>query len=98
MLGGRVFVAAALLGMRVLAKAMGSLFVVLKYVGGAYLTWLGASLLRSKEAQDHNLPMLLDWIADYETRTDGFYLSDHRELFDSHRGQKQELKSKLEAR
>jgi threonine/homoserine/homoserine lactone efflux protein len=47
-LGDLVFVALAILGMSFLAETMGSLFAVLRYAGGAYLIWLGGTLLRSK--------------------------------------------------
>ena len=46
--GDLIFVSLTLLGMSVLAESMGAFFAVLKYVGGAYLIWLGYSLLRSK--------------------------------------------------
>jgi adenylate kinase family enzyme len=46
----------------------------------------------SKEAQDANLPMLIDWIRAYETRTDEFSLRAHRALFDSFTGEKRELR------
>jgi len=36
--------------MSVIAETMGAFFTVLKYVGGAYLIWLGFSLLRSKNS------------------------------------------------
>lgn len=46
-LGDLIFVALSILGMGYLAETMGSFFVILRYVGGAYLIWLGFSLLRS---------------------------------------------------
>ncbi|WP_394173899.1 hypothetical protein [Thalassotalea litorea] len=42
----------------------------------------------SKLAQDENLPMLLDWIKDYESRTDTFSLASHQALYDSFSGEK----------
>ncbi|MGM0633646.1 MAG: LysE family translocator [Pseudomonadota bacterium] len=42
-----LFVVLAVLGMTALAEVLGGLFVVLRYLGGAYLLWLGFSLLRS---------------------------------------------------
>jgi adenylate kinase family enzyme len=45
----------------------------------------------SKQAQDANLDMLLDWIRDYETRGDVFSLAAHRALFDGFAGDKHEL-------
>jgi Putative threonine efflux protein len=49
--GDLVFVVMALLGMTVLAAAVGSLFSVFKYAGGIYLIWLGVKLLKSKETE-----------------------------------------------
>ncbi len=46
--GDLVFVFFALLGMTALAEVMGSLFLILEYLAGAYLIWLGIGLLRSK--------------------------------------------------
>ena len=47
-LGDLVFVALAILGLHAIAETMGSLFAVVRYAGGAYLVWLGMSLLRSR--------------------------------------------------
>lgn len=46
-IGDLMFVALAILGMGFLAETMGSFFVILRYVGGAYLVWLGFGLIRS---------------------------------------------------
>lgn len=46
--GDLVFVAIALFGMSLLAEWLGIFFSVIKYCGGAYLIWLGFSLLKSK--------------------------------------------------
>ena len=51
---------------------------------------------QSKEAQDANLAMLMDWIRGYETRTDELSLHAHRQLFDGFSGNKCELKSRVE--
>ena len=48
-LGDLVFVVLAILGMSFLAESMGGFFVVLRYIGGGYLIWLGFGLLRSKK-------------------------------------------------
>ena len=48
----------------------------------------------TKEAQDANLPMLIGWIRDYETRRDVFSLAAHRALFDGFAGAKLELASR----
>lgn len=45
-----LFVALAITGMSVIAEAMGSFFVVLRYAAGAYLIWLGVQLIRSRRA------------------------------------------------
>ncbi len=47
--GDLIFVTIAIMGMSALAIAMGSLFSVFKYAGGAYLIWLGIKLLGSKK-------------------------------------------------
>ena len=45
----------------------------------------------SKEAQDRMLDFLLGWVREYETRTDEFSLTRHRELFDRFEGEKVEV-------
>jgi adenylate kinase family enzyme len=45
----------------------------------------------SKQAQDANLAMLLEWVRAYETRSDEFSLRAHRTLFDGFAGAKREL-------
>lgn len=47
-LGDVLFLMLALLGLSVLAQTMGSLFMLIKYLGAAYLIWLGYTLLKSK--------------------------------------------------
>ncbi|MEM1189117.1 MAG: AAA family ATPase [Pseudomonadota bacterium] len=42
----------------------------------------------SKAAQDANLPMLLDWISEYETRTDEFSAGAHEQLYERFCGKK----------
>ena len=42
----------------------------------------------SKEAQDANLTMLIDWIAQYDSRTDTFSKSAHQKLYESFQGDK----------
>lgn len=46
--GDIFFVLLAIFGLSVLAETMGNLFVLVKYLGGAYLIWLGIELWRSK--------------------------------------------------
>ena len=43
---------------------------------------------KSKEAQDENLNMLINWISQYETRHDTFSKSAHESLFNSFIGPK----------
>lgn len=45
----------------------------------------------SKQAQDANLEMLIEWVRNYATRKDEFSLFDHRRVFDSFTGKKLEL-------
>ena len=42
----------------------------------------------SKQAQDANLDMLIDWIKEYENRTDTFSKQSHQALYDSFNGTK----------
>lgn len=46
-LGDLIFILLAVLGLSTIAETMGSLFLVIKYLGGAYLLWYGFSLLTS---------------------------------------------------
>ena len=50
--GDLVLIALVLLGLSVLAETMGIFFAILKYAGGAYLIWLGYSLLRANTGSD----------------------------------------------
>ena len=47
-LGDLVFIVLAIYGLSIVAETMGALFVVIKYMGGAYLLWLGFSLITEK--------------------------------------------------
>lgn len=49
-LGDLIFVLLAVLGMTALAELLGSLFLALRYLAGAYLIWFGITLLRSGAA------------------------------------------------
>ena len=42
----------------------------------------------SKEEQDKNLDMLIDWVKDYETREDEFSLKSHMSLYELYKGEK----------
>ena len=46
--GDLIFVFLAVLGMAALAEALGSFFLILRYLAGGYLIWFGISLMRSK--------------------------------------------------
>jgi len=46
--GDLIFMTMAILGMTALAEQMGTLFVVIKYLAGAYLIWFGIGLIRSR--------------------------------------------------
>ena len=46
--GDFVFIVLAVYGLSAMAEIMGGLFAVVKYFGGAYLIWLGVTLLRTK--------------------------------------------------
>lgn len=45
--GDTIFIVLAIFGLHLLAEAMGETFVFIKYLGGAYLIWLGVRLWRS---------------------------------------------------
>lgn len=51
----------------------------------------------SKDAQDANLAMLIDWIRQYETREDTFSEAAHQALFDDFQGQKHMLTTAVSA-
>ncbi|WP_417863165.1 LysE family translocator [Vreelandella venusta] len=46
--GDLIFVLLAVLGMTALADVVGSFFLILRYLAGAYLIWFGICLMRSK--------------------------------------------------
>lgn len=48
--GDLIFVFLAVLGMAALAEVMGSLFLILRYLAGAYLIWFGINLLKAKSS------------------------------------------------
>ncbi|MEQ9462144.1 MAG: shikimate kinase [Haliea sp.] len=50
----------------------------------------------SRAAQDANLPMLLDWIAQYPERDDVLSLAAHRQFFEAFPRRKQELTDNAE--
>jgi threonine/homoserine/homoserine lactone efflux protein len=46
--GDIIFILISILGLSLLAESMGDMFVLVKYLGGTYLVWMGISLLRTK--------------------------------------------------
>lgn len=52
----------------------------------------------SQQAQDKNLKMLIDWVAEYEVREDEYSLVAHRRVFEAFAGQKVELNSNESAK
>lgn len=52
-LGDLAFILLAIFGLSSVAEAMGSLFVIVKYLGAAYLLWLGYTLLTSKNVSEN---------------------------------------------
>jgi len=49
--GDIIFILIAILGLSLLAETMGDLFVLVKYLGGVYLVWLGTGLLIAKPGE-----------------------------------------------
>jgi threonine/homoserine/homoserine lactone efflux protein len=47
--GDLIFVCLAILGMAAVAELMGGFFIIVRYLAGAYLIWVGVSLLRSRQ-------------------------------------------------
>ena len=47
----------------------------------------------SKEAQDKNLEMLIDWISQYPVRIDTFSEDSHKKLYKEYKGKKREITS-----
>ena len=47
-LGDFIFIILAIYGLAAIAETMDSLFVLVKYLGSAYLIWLGIELMRSR--------------------------------------------------
>jgi threonine/homoserine/homoserine lactone efflux protein len=50
-LGDLVFILLAILGMSVVAEAMGNMFMIIKYLGASYLLWLGFTLITLKSSK-----------------------------------------------
>ena len=49
-LGDLIFILLAIFGLSVVAETMGSLFMIVKYLGATYLLWLGYTLIASKNS------------------------------------------------
>ena len=47
-LGDLLFILLAIFGLSFIAETMGSLFIIIKYLGATYLLWLGYTLITSK--------------------------------------------------
>jgi threonine/homoserine/homoserine lactone efflux protein len=54
-LGDLVFIGFAILGLSAIAEAMGTFFVVVRCLGGAYLLWIGYSLLTAKGSPTYTI-------------------------------------------
>ncbi len=52
---------------------------------------------RSKDEQDRNLSMLINWVQDYFARDDDFSHASHRRIFDRFEGEKVEFISNRQA-
>ncbi|MDF1663759.1 MAG: AAA family ATPase [Planctomycetota bacterium] len=50
----------------------------------------------SKEAQDANFEMLVNWIGQYDQRADCFSQSAHTKLYESYKGKKSRLRTRKE--
>lgn len=50
-IGDIVFILIAVFGLSILAEQMGDLFDLVKYLCGAYLVWLGVTLLRARSSE-----------------------------------------------
>lgn len=49
--GDILFILIAILGLSLLADSMGDMFILVRYLGGAYLVWMGISLLLAKPGE-----------------------------------------------
>lgn len=66
--GDLVFLLMAVFGLAVMAEALGNFFVIVKYLGAAYLIYLGIKLWRSKpQAVGVEEVKQKSWIANYLT-------------------------------
>ncbi len=49
-----VFLLLAIFGLTLVAQSLGSLFIIVKYIGALYLTWLGYTLLTSRPGAEES--------------------------------------------
>ena len=59
-LGDLVFTLLAIFGLSIVAETMGSLFMVIKYLGAVYLLWLGFTIITSKSSVDITAERLME--------------------------------------
>ncbi len=65
--GDLIFMVMAIYGLAAVAEMMGSLFNVVKYVGAAYLVWLGIGLLRAESK-----PVEVEGVVEHSWRANFF--------------------------
>ena len=79
--GDFIFIILAIYGLSAIAETLGSLFVLVKYLGGAYLIWLGIQLWRAR-SQFSELAEVEEssWLSNFLT---GLFitLADHKAIF-----------------
>ena len=79
--GDFIFIILAIYGLSAIAETLGSLFVLVKYLGGAYLIWLGIQLWRAR-SQFSELTEVEEssWFSNFLT---GLFitLADHKAIF-----------------
>lgn len=51
----------------------------------------------SKQAQDNNLAMLINWITQYKERNDTFSMAAHQQFFEQYNGSKRMISNNLES-
>ncbi|MFM2479914.1 LysE family translocator [Celerinatantimonas sp. YJH-8] len=56
--GDFVFITLALFGLTALSQLMGSSFVIIKYIGAAYLIWMGISFAVARRSHDEQVTLI----------------------------------------
>ena len=74
-LGDLVFIVLAVFGLSVIAETMGWLFLIIKYLGGTYLIWIGYSLLASKQGMNLSLENYTSTGNLFSSFLSGFFLT-----------------------